>query len=64
MLQWTTSGQGVRFALYVQHTMPNESGLTTATLYRSIDKGLDEAKAKGWTVVDMKKDWIPSFSKQ
>lgn len=22
-----------------------------------LDKGLDEAKAKGWTVVDMKKDW-------
>ena len=22
-----------------------------------LDKALDEAKAKGWTVVDMKKDW-------
>lgn len=22
-----------------------------------LDKALDEAKAKGWTVVDMKRDW-------
>ena len=22
-----------------------------------LDKALDEAKAKGWTTVDMKKDW-------
>jgi hypothetical protein len=22
-----------------------------------LDKGLDEAKTKGWIVVDMKKDW-------
>jgi hypothetical protein len=22
-----------------------------------LDKALDEAKAKGWTVVDMKNDW-------
>ena len=23
----------------------------------TLDKALDEAQAKGWTVVDMKKDW-------
>ncbi len=22
-----------------------------------LDNGLDEAKAKGWTIVDMKSDW-------
>jgi len=26
-----------------------------------LDKGLDEAKAKGWTVVDMKRDWRRVF---
>jgi hypothetical protein len=26
-------------------------------LYGRLDKGLDEATVKGWTVVDMKKDW-------
>ena len=28
----------------------------TALLF-GLDKGLDEAKAKGWVVVDMKGDW-------
>ncbi len=23
-----------------------------------LDRGLDEAQEKGWTVVDMKKDWL------
>jgi len=27
-----------------------------------LDKGLDEAKAKGWTVVDMKQDWKKVFA--
>jgi hypothetical protein len=26
-----------------------------------LDKALDEATAKGWTVVDMKKDWARIF---
>ena len=26
-----------------------------------LDKGLDVAQAKGWTVVDMKNDWKVSF---
>jgi len=27
----------------------------------ALDKALDEANAKGWTVVDMKKDWKVVF---
>jgi hypothetical protein len=26
-----------------------------------LDKGLDQAKVKGWTVVDMKRDWKRVF---
>jgi hypothetical protein len=26
-----------------------------------LDKGLDEAAARGWTVVDMKSEWKPIF---
>jgi hypothetical protein len=26
-----------------------------------LDKALDEAKAKGWTVVDMQRDWKKVF---
>jgi hypothetical protein len=29
----------------------------------TLDKALDEAKAKGWTVVDMKKDWREIYPK-
>ena len=28
-----------------------------------LDKGLDEAKAKGWTVVSMKDDWAQIYPK-
>jgi hypothetical protein len=27
-----------------------------------LDKGLDEARARGWTVVDMKTDWERIFA--
>ena len=29
----------------------------------TLDKALDEANAKGWTVVDMKKDWSEIYPK-
>lgn len=65
MLQWTTGGQGVRFALYVQHTdAEREWAYDRNSWIGRLDKGLDEATAKGWTVVDMKKDWNTIFSKQ
>ena len=58
MLQWTTAGQGPRFALYVHHTdAEREWAYDRNSIIGRLDKGLDEALAKGWTVVDMKKDW-------
>jgi len=58
MLQWTTSGQGPRFALYVHHTdAEREWAYDRNSSIGRLDKGLDEAKSKGWTVVDMKQDW-------
>ena len=58
MLQWTCTGNRERFCLYVHHT---DAGREWAYDRNSgigrLDKGLDEAKAKGWTVVDMKNDW-------
>ena len=62
MLQWTTSGQGPRFALYVHHTdTEREWAYDRKSSIGRLDKGLDEAKAKGWTVVDMKRDWKVIF---
>lgn len=58
MLQWTTAGDGLRFALYVHHTdAEREWAYDRKSSIGRLDKGLDEAKAKGWTVVDMKNDW-------
>jgi phosphoserine phosphatase len=58
MLQWTTAGQGPRFALYVHHTdAEREWAYDRQSSIGRLDKGLDEAQAKGWTVVDMKQDW-------
>jgi phosphoserine phosphatase len=58
MLQWTTAGQGLRFALYIHHTDGDrEWAYDRKSSIGRLDKGLDEAQAKGWTVVDMKRDW-------
>ena len=58
MLQWTTAGPGPRFALYVHHTdATREWAYDRASSIGRLDKGLDEALARGWTVVDMKRDW-------
>jgi len=66
MLQWTAAGKGARFCLYVHHTdAEREWAYDRDAHIGKLDKGLDEAKAKGWTVVDMKKDWktVHSFEK-
>ena len=58
MIQWTTAGQGPRFALYVHHTDgEREWAYDRKSSIGRLDKGLDEAQKKGWTVVDMKQDW-------
>ena len=58
MLQWTTAGQGPRFALYVHHTdAEREWAYDRKSSIGRLDKGLDEAREKGWTVLDMKQDW-------
>jgi len=58
MLQWTTAGPGTRFGLIVHHTdSEREWAYDRQSHVGHLDKALDEAKAKGWTVVDMKHDW-------
>lgn len=58
MLQWTAAGKGPRFCLYVHHTdAEREWGYDRESNVGRLDKGLAEAKAKGWTVVSMKDDW-------
>ncbi len=62
MLQWNTAGKGARFALVVHHTdAEREWAYDRKSPVGRLDKALDEAKAKGWTVVDMKNDWKTVF---
>jgi phosphoglycolate phosphatase-like HAD superfamily hydrolase len=63
MLQWTAAGSGQRFCLFVHHTdAEREWAYDRQSHIGKLDKGLDEAKAKGWTVVDMKNDWKRIFA--
>jgi hypothetical protein len=58
MLQYTSTGSGPRFGLYVHHTdslreyyYDREDGLAR------LNKGLDDAAKYHWVIVDMKNDW-------
>ena len=62
MLQWTAAGKGPRFCLYVHHDdARREWAYNRQSSIGRLDKGLDEAKARGWTVVSMKDDWKRVF---
>jgi len=51
-------GSGARFMGRVQHTdAEREWAYDRKSSIGRLDKALDEAQAKGWTIVDMKKDW-------
>jgi len=62
MFQWTAAGPRPSFCLYVHHTdADREWAYDRTSSIGRLDKGLDEAKARGWTVVDMKTDWKHVF---
>lgn len=58
MLQWTASNSYKSFMLYVHHTdAEREWAYDRDSHIGRFDKGLDQAKKDGWTLVDMKNDW-------
>jgi phosphoglycolate phosphatase-like HAD superfamily hydrolase len=58
MLQWTATGQGKRFMGLVHHTdAKREWAYDRQSSIGRLDKALDEANNRGWTVVDMASDW-------
>jgi hypothetical protein len=62
MLQWTAGGEGPRFAGLVHHTdAEREYAYDRQSKIGKLDEALDEAAAKEWTVVDMKRDWKTIF---
>ncbi len=62
MLQWTAAGHGASLMLLVHHTdAQREWAYDRKSTIGRLDKALDEANRRGWTVVDMKKDWNVVF---
>jgi phosphoglycolate phosphatase-like HAD superfamily hydrolase len=62
MLQWTAASGGARFMGLVHHTdAAREFAYDRRSSFGRLDKALDEARAKGWCVVDMKTDWRRIF---
>ena len=58
MLRWADSNTYPSFELYLHHTdSVREWAYDRKSSVGRLDKGLDEAKEKGWTVIDMEKDW-------
>jgi|TARA_R100000005_G_scaffold26336_1_gene11669 hypothetical protein len=62
MLQYTAAGQGPSFMLYLHHTdAEREWAYDRESHVGRLDKGLDEARTRGWTVIDMQRDWKTVF---
>jgi len=64
MLQWTDAGQGNKLNVYIHHTdSVREWAYDRKSSIGKLDRGLDEAREKGWLVVDMQNDWGAVFKK-
>ncbi len=62
MLEWTAAGSGARFMGLVHHTdAVREWAYDRDSPVGRLDKAWDEAVRRGWTVVDMKRDWKKVF---
>jgi len=65
MLQWTAAGGGARLMGIVHHTdAVREYAYDRESHIGRLDKALDEAKTRGWLVVDMKLDWKAVYPRQ
>ena len=63
MLRWTTAGPGRRLGLIVHHTdAEREWAYDRKSPVGRLTKALDEARERGWVVVDMKADWRCVFA--
>ena len=58
MLEWVTSGDGLRFGMLLHHDdAAREAAYDRDSHVGRLDKALDKARKDGWTVADMKRDW-------
>jgi phosphoglycolate phosphatase-like HAD superfamily hydrolase len=62
MLEWTAAGSGLRFMGIVHHTdAEREYAYDRQSHVGRLDKALEEAMRRGWTIADMKTDWKTVF---
>jgi hypothetical protein len=62
MLQYTAAGSGTRFMGIVHHTDGDRKwAYDHQSHIGKLDRALDKANARGWSVVDMKRDWKRVF---
>jgi phosphoglycolate phosphatase-like HAD superfamily hydrolase len=62
MLQWTAAGSGARFMGLVHHTdAEREWAYDHPSPVGQLNHALTEATARGWTLVDMQRDWKRVF---
>ena len=62
MLEWTAAGKGPRLMVLIHHTDGDrEYAYDRNSMVGTLDHALEEANARGWTVVDMKQDWKAIF---
>jgi phosphoserine phosphatase len=62
MLRWASASKGPSLGLIVHHTdAEREYAYDRNSAIGKLARALDEAPARGWTVVDMKRDWKTIF---
>ena len=62
MLEWTTSAPGARLGVLVHHDdAEREFAYDRKSHVGRLERALDEAGARGWTVVSIRQDWKQVF---
>jgi phosphoglycolate phosphatase-like HAD superfamily hydrolase len=62
MLEWVTSGPGSRLGVLLHHDdAEREAAYDRSSPVGRLDRGLDEAPKRGWTIVSMRHDWKRVF---
>lgn len=65
MLEWTTMVGGKRLGMLVHHDdAAREYAYDRKSHFGKLDRGLDEAPKRGWTLISMKDDWKSIFKSQ
>jgi phosphoserine phosphatase len=63
MLEYVTTGKGPRLGIYIHHDdAEREYAYDRGAHFGALERGLDEATARGWIVVSMKNDWVRIFA--